>query len=182
MRGIVGAIASGALPARARIAIGNNAEAPGLAWARSQAIPTRHISAAIAGGADVADRAIAEALAASGVGLVVLSGYLRPVGPAVLGRFRVLNIHPGPLPRFGGRGLYGRHVHAAVLAAGVPESAATVHLVDGEYDHGEIIAVEPVPVRPDDTPDTLQARVMAVEPGLFVRTLQAIAAGTIALP
>ena len=182
MRGIVGAIASGTLPARARIAISNNADAPGLVWARSHGIPTRHISAAAAGGATAADSVIADAMAAAGVGLVILSGYLRPVGPAVLGRFRVLNIHPGPLPQFGGRGMYGPHVHAAVLAAGVPESAASVHLVDGEYDHGPVIAAEPVPVLPDDTPQTLQARVMAVEPGLFVRTLQAIAAGTIVLP
>ena len=89
---------------------------------------------------------------------------------------RILNIHPALLPDFGGEGMYGRKVHEAVVAAEVIESGATVHVVDGEYDHGEIVAQERVPVYPGDTAEAVETRVMAIEPALFVRTLKALAA------
>ena len=97
--------------------------------------------------------------------LVVLAGYVKRIPPAVVARFRwrMINIHPALLPAFGGPGMYGRRVHAAVLASGAALSGATVHYVDEEYDHGPVIAQWPVPVRPDDTPDALAARVLAVE-------------------
>ena len=97
--------------------------------------------------------------------LVVLAGYLKRIPPAAVARlrWRVINIHPALLPAFGGPGMYGRRVHQAVLASGVTLSGATVHYVDEEYDRGPIIAQWPVPVRPDDTPDTLAARVLEVE-------------------
>jgi len=108
----------------------------------------------------------AEVVTATGdAPLVVLAGYLKRIPPAAVAqlRWRVINIHPALLPAFGGPGMYGRRVHEAVLASGVTLSGATVHYVDEEYDRGPIIAQWPVPVRPDDTPDTLAARVLAVE-------------------
>jgi len=97
--------------------------------------------------------------------LVVLAGYVKRVPTAAVARFRLrmINIHPALLPAFGGAGMYGRRVHEQVLASGVAFSGATVHYVDEEYDHGPIIAQWPVPIRPDDTPDTLAARVLEVE-------------------
>jgi len=97
--------------------------------------------------------------------LVVLAGYVKRIPPAVVARFRwrLINIHPALLPAFGGAGMYGRRVHAAVIASGAAVSGATVHYVDDEYDHGPIIAQWPVPVRPDDTPESLAARVLEVE-------------------
>ena len=97
--------------------------------------------------------------------LVVLAGYVKRVPPAAVARFRLrmINIHPALLPAFGGAGMYGRRVQEQVLASGVAFSGATVHYVDEEYDHGPIIAQWPVPIRPDDTPDTLAARVLEVE-------------------
>ncbi len=97
--------------------------------------------------------------------LVVLAGYLKRIPPAVVARFRwrVINIHPALLPGFGGAGMYGPRVHAAVLASGAAVSGATVHYVDDEYDRGPIIAQWPVPVRPGDTPESLAARVLEVE-------------------
>jgi phosphoribosylglycinamide formyltransferase-1 len=184
MRAILEACADGSLPGRGLIAISNNREAPALAHAGRYGVPTRHISATTEGSAEAADRAIAEALSAAGVGLVVCSGYLRPVGPAVLARFpaRVLNIHPSLLPRHGGQGMFGPHVHRAVLAAGDLVSGATVHLVDSAYDRGPVLARALVPVEDGDTAEDLAARVMAVEPDLFVATLARIAAGQIRLP
>ncbi len=107
-----------------------------------------------------------EMLAAVGdARLVVLAGYLKRIPPAVVARFRwrVINIHPALLPAFGGAGMYGPRVHAAVLASGAAVSGATVHYVDDEYDRGPIIAQWPVPVRPGDTPESLAARVLEVE-------------------
>ena len=184
MKAIIAAIRRGALAAEARIVISNNADAPALEHARGSGVPALHLSQSKLGpGADV-DRAIADALAGAGVDLVVLSGYLRKLGPAVLARFRgrILNIPPGPLPRYGGQGLYGMRVHEAVLAAGERVSAITIHLVDEEYDHGPVVARREVAVEPGDTPATLAARIQAQEPAFFVETLRAIADGSIALP
>jgi phosphoribosylglycinamide formyltransferase-1 len=108
----------------------------------------------------------AELLAAlTDVDFVVLAGYLKLVPPAVVARFRhrMINIHPALLPAFGGPGMYGQRVHAAVLASGARRSGATVHYVDEHYDRGPIIAQRAVPVEPQDTPDALAARVLAVE-------------------
>jgi formyltetrahydrofolate-dependent phosphoribosylglycinamide formyltransferase len=96
---------------------------------------------------------------------VVLAGYLKLVPAAVVARFRwrMINIHPALLPGFGGSGMYGLRVHAAVLASGATVTGASVHYVDEAYDRGPVIAQWPVPVRPHDTPDALAARVLAVE-------------------
>ena len=109
--------------------------------------------------------------------LVVLAGYLKQIPPAAVARlrWRVINIHPALLPAFGGPGMYGRRVHAAVLASGAALSGATVHYVDEEYDRGPIIAQWPVPVRPDDTPDTLAARVLEVEHRLLPQVVVELA-------
>ncbi|MBL9078004.1 MAG: phosphoribosylglycinamide formyltransferase [Planctomycetes bacterium] len=97
------------------------------------------------------------------VDLVVLAGYLRllPIVPEFDGR--VLNIHPSLLPRHGGKGMHGDRVHAAVLAAGDAESGCTAHLCNARYDDGRILLQARVPVRRDDTPATLAARVFAAE-------------------
>lgn len=101
--------------------------------------------------------------AAAGVDLVVMAGFLHLVAvpPSFAGR--VINIHPSLLPAFGGKGFHGMHVHRAVLARGCTVSGCTVHLVDDEYDHGRILLQKTVPVLPDDTPESLAARVFAAE-------------------
>ena len=105
--------------------------------------------------------------------LVVLAGYLKLVPPVVVAQFRgrMINIHPALLPDFGGPGMYGHHVHAAVLASGVRESGATVHFVDEAFDRGDIIAQEKVRVEPADTPETLAARVLEAEHRLLPRVV-----------
>jgi phosphoribosylglycinamide formyltransferase-1 len=181
-RAIVNAIRAGELPAEARLMVSNNKSAPALEWARVEGLPTLCLptQADPAG----ADARLAEALAAHGVELVVLSGYLRQLGPATLARYggRILNIHPGPLPEFGGHGMYGRRVHEAVVAAGAAESAATIHVVDEEYDHGPVLASCRVPLQAGDTAEALEARVRAAEPQFFVETLQRLARGELLLP
>ncbi len=181
MRAIVAAIEAGALMAEARLVMSNKPGAPALAFAAAHGIATRVIPTAKS--PEAADERLESALSDAGVDLVILSGYLRKLGPRTLATYRnrILNIHPALLPRHGGPGMYGRRVHEAVLVAGDSVSGATVHLVDEDYDHGEAIARVEVPVLPGDTPADLEHRVMAAEPKLFVETLQRLAAGTLHL-
>jgi len=121
------------------------------------------------------DDQVDAALVAAGVDLVCLCGYLRKFR---VGRWagRALNIHPALLPRHGGHGMYGHHVHEAVLAAGDAESGCTVHLVDDEYDHGRTIVQRRCPVLPGDTPDTLAARVFNEECIAYPEAIGVVAA------
>lgn len=122
----------------------------------------------------------AELLAALGdAQLVVLAGYLKLVPPAVVSRFRgrMINIHPALLPDFGGPGMYGHHVHAAVIASGAAESGVTVHYVDEQFDRGEIIAQERVAVSPTDTPEILAERVLEAEHRLLPEVVLKLARG-----
>jgi phosphoribosylglycinamide formyltransferase 1 len=101
--------------------------------------------------------------------VIFLAGYLRLVPSGVVSRFRrrILNVHPALLPAFGGKGMYGHHVHEAVVRAGVAVTGATVHYVDEEYDKGTIVAQWPVPVRPDDDAGAVAARILRVEHALY---------------
>src|SRR6267154_1562739 len=149
--------------ARVARVISNRADAGALARARRAGVPATVLR-------DPDDAP--ELLAALGdAHLVVLAGYLKLVPAAVISRFRgrMINIHPALLPDFGGPGMYGARVHAAVLASGAKESGATVHFVAEEFDRGEIIAQERVPVSPTDTPDSLAVRVLEAEHRLLPR-------------
>ena len=180
-RAIVTATRTGELAAEPRLLVSNNRSAPALAFAIEMGIPGLCIPTR--DDPDAADARLVNALTDAGVELVVLSGYLRQLGPRTLSRYagRVLNIHPGPLPQFGGHGMYGRRVHEAVIAAGVPDSGICIHLVDEEYDRGPVIARRSVPVAPGDTAESLESRVTGLEPGFFVETLSRIATGEIVL-
>ena len=112
-----------------------------------------------------------------GVDLLVLAGYLKlvPAGVVAAMAGRIINIHPALLPLYGGPGMYGGRVHAAVLAAGDAESGASVHLVDEEYDRGDVLGQGRVPVEPGDTPDRLAQRVLAMEHRLLPAAVLAAA-------
>ncbi len=171
LRALAAACDRGDLPARIALVVSNNSRAGALAFARERGIPARHIS----GKTDPDEAgALVQALRDAGVDVVALAGYMKLLPPAVLAAFpdRVVNIHPGPLPRFGGPGMYGPHVHRAVLDAGVPTSGPTVHRVSERYDEGPILAHRPVPVLPGDTPDTLAERVLAAEHDLYWRAIR----------
>lgn len=136
--------------------------------ARRAGVPTRVIPTKGRSQADVAGETLA-VLEEHGVEVVFLAGYVRLVPTEVVARFRrrMLNIHPALLPGFGGKGMWGHHVHEAVLASGARLSGPTVHFVDEEYDRGSIVGQWPVPIRPDDTPETLATRVLKVEHRLY---------------
>jgi phosphoribosylglycinamide formyltransferase-1 len=182
MRAILAAIERRELSSRGVLAVSNRRSAPALEIAAQHGLPTLVIQTA--SDPEGADQTLARALQEAGADLVILSGYLRKLGPATLSTFdrRILNIHPALLPKHGGAGMYGRRVHEAVVAAREHVSGASVHIVDSEYDHGAVLAQVEAPVLPDDTAETLEARVMACEPRLFVETLQRIEKGELRLP
>lgn len=115
--------------------------------------------------------------------VLVLAGYLALIPSQVTRAYRgkIVNVHPSLLPAFGGPGMYGRHVHAAVLQAGARISGATVHFVDEVYDRGAIIAQWPVPVFEEDTPESLAARVLRVEHALLPRVVELLCGESLAL-
>ena len=184
LQAVLDACAGNRIPARVGVVISNNEGSGALRRARLAGVPAIHLSEATAGGPVALDQAIDHTLCAHGVEVVLLAGYMKRLGPVTLGRFagRVLNTHPALLPAFGGRGMYGMNVHKAVVAAGATVSGASIHLVDGEYDTGQLIAQVSVPVEPADTPEQLAARVQAAERGLLVEVLGDIATGRRRLP
>ena len=124
---------------------------------------------------------ITQALNAAGVEYLLLAGWLKIIPEAFIAAFedRIVNIHPSLLPSFGGKGYYGLRVHEAVLAYGAKVSGCTVHFVTAEVDGGAIIAQRSVPVENDDTPETLQQRVLAVEHQLLPWTMRLLCEGKV---
>lgn len=149
-------IDAGRLEAQIALVIASK-ECPGAERARARGLPVEIIRGVIPAAL------LQQHLDRARIALVVLAGYLKfvEVPPAYAGR--IVNIHPALLPRHGGPGMYGHHVHEAVLGAGDTESGCTVHLVDDQFDHGRTILQRRCPVLPGDTPDTLAARVFEQE-------------------
>ena len=183
LQAIIDAAESGELLADVAVVISNNSGSGALHRARRAGIPSFHFSGTTHPDDAALGRTILDTLQGHGVDVVVLAGYMRMLGPAVLSRYegQVLNVHPALLPKFGGKGMYGRRVHEAVLAAGESVTGVTVHVVDAEYDHGPVVAQSEVPVLPGDTPDSLSVRVLEREHELLVQTLQKVATGEIDL-
>lgn len=184
VQAIIDACRAGELRAEPRVVISNNSGSEVLRRAAREGVPGFHLSSRTHTSPDDLDAAIERVLIDHGVELVVLGGYMKKLGPRVLGRYRgrILNIHPALLPAYGGQGMYGERVHAAVLAAGERVTGVTVHLVDDEYDQGPILAQAEVPVLEGDTVESLRERVLRSEHRLYPETLQRIATGEIALP
>ena len=183
LRAIMTACADGLLDASVELVISNNGNSLALATAAAANIKTAHISAQIYPDMDELDEATLNNLNRSQVDLVLLAGFMKKIGSRVLAAYRgrIINIHPSLLPKFGGQGMCGLNVHRAVLEAGESVSGATVHLVDKEYDKGEILSQETVAVYPDDTPEQLADRVLEVEHRIFAETIQKIIDGSIIL-
>jgi len=179
MQAIIDACKSGSLQAKPVVVISNNSNSGALARAKLESIPYYHLSQSTHPEPEKLDQAILDALLEHSVDIVVLAGYMKKLGEMTLSHFRgaILNIHPALLPKFGGEGMYGIHVHEAVIAAKEKETGVTVHLVDEEYDNGSIIAQARIPVMPNDTPEILQARVLEREHSFFPETLQKIVTG-----
>jgi phosphoribosylglycinamide formyltransferase-1 len=184
MQAVLDACRMGQLKAEPAVVISNNSDAEALARAKREAIPCYHLSSKTHPSAEQLDQVILDTLTHHQVEFVILAGYMRKLGTKTLAHYtgRVINIHPALLPKFGGQGMYGQHVHEAVLTAGEQETGVTIHLVDSEYDHGAIIAQCRLTIYPNDTVTTLSQRVLEREHTFLVETLEKIVSGIIALP
>lgn len=173
LQAIMDACASGEIPAQVALVLSNNSAARALERARANGIDSIHLSSQTHPESEALDQAMVSALQSAKVDWVVLAGYMKQLGPKTLAAYRdrILNTHPALLPKFGGAGFYGRRVHQAVLDAGEKESGATVHLVEGDYDTGPILAQVRVPVHADDTVEALEERVKVAERRLIITTL-----------
>jgi phosphoribosylglycinamide formyltransferase-1 len=170
---------AGNLNAEPAVVISNNADAGALEYAREAGIPAFHLSTQT--NSENLDEVITDTLKSHAVDWVILAGYMKKIGPQLLKEFqgKIFNIHPSLLPKHGGKGMYGLHVHESVLASGDVETGVTIHLVDGEYDQGRVLAQRSVAVEEGDTPESLAARVLKVEHELYSDTLQNIIEGEI---
>ncbi|MBX3175279.1 MAG: phosphoribosylglycinamide formyltransferase [Gemmatimonadaceae bacterium] len=162
--------------AKLALVVSDRAAAGALDRARGWKVPAVHL-------AKDRNDSLGALLAEHDITHVALAGYLRLIPTEVVRVFhgRMINVHPALLPAFGGPGMYGAKVHTAVLKSGARVSGPTVHFVSEQYDEGAIIAQWPVPVRSDDTPESLAARVLAVEHRIFPWCLHAVANGQITL-
>jgi phosphoribosylglycinamide formyltransferase 1 len=182
LQNLIDRIAIGALRARIVLVISSRADAYGVVRAKQAGLPIGIVSRREFHSTEAFSKAIFELCGRNGTGLVCLGGFLHLVRIPKDFDGRVMNIHPALLPAFGGKGMYGRHVHEAVLAAGVKESGCTVHFVDNEYDHGPVILQRRVPVLKDDTPETLAARVFEEECEAYPEAIRLYAEGKLRRP
>lgn len=174
LQALIDAVAAGTLPARIAVVISNKASAQGLDRARAAGIETLVVDHRAYTSRDAFDAAVAAALRARGVRVVCLAGFMRLVGAPLLDAFpdAILNIHPSLLPSFP-----GVDAQRQALEHGVKISGVTVHLVTGELDGGPIVLQAAVPVRDDDTPETLAARILVEEHRLYPAAVRLILDG-----
>jgi len=170
-------IDAGAVPAEVALVIASKERAGGLARAERRGIPAVAVPRRAFADARAFNDALHAELGKHPVDLVALLGFLSIFELRDRFEGRAINTHPALIPAFCGKGFYGRRVHEAVLASGVKLSGATVHFCDDRYDSGPIILQEAVPVLEDDTPETLAARVQAVERRLVPEAIRLFAEG-----
>ncbi|WP_409227635.1 phosphoribosylglycinamide formyltransferase [Gudongella sp. SC589] len=172
LQAIIDACQEGDIKGRIVLVISNKKDAYAIERAAEGGIRSEFVSPSIFKGEDY-DRRLMELFEEEGVQLVVLAGYLRVLSPLFIDGFRnrIINIHPSLIPKFCGKGFYGERVHSAVLESGDRETGATVHIVDEGTDTGPILLQEVVPVRKDDTVETLKKRVLQVEHRILVKAL-----------
>jgi len=180
LQALLDACAAGQIAGRIVLVIGTRADAPALERARAAGASTVVVSPRgyEADEAGYADSLLRE-LRLHEIELTCLTGYRRRLPTSVVAAYagRIMNIHPALLPLFGGRGMYGEHVHRAVLESGMKVSGCTVHFVDEQYDTGPIIAQTAVPVHDTDTPQSLAARVLTEEHRTYVQAVRLFAVG-----
>ena len=179
LQALIDAVEAGTIDGQIVLVLANASKAYALERARQHGIPAEFVSKKQAGSDEAFNDVILEKLRAANAELVVLAGYLPIVGRQIVRAYehRIINIHPALIPPFCGPGMYGHHVHEAVLAYGAKISGATTHFVDEQVDHGGVILQRSVPVLEGDTPETLAARVLTVEHEILPESVRLFCAG-----
>lgn len=176
LQAIIDGCRDGKIDAEVCCVLSNNPDAFSLQRAKNAGIDSYCVNASLYPNADELDRVTLEILQQHETDLIFLAGYLKKIGEPILKVYhnRIFNIHPALLPKYGGKGMYGINVHKAVIEANESFSGVTIHRVNAEYDSGDIVAQAKVPVLPQDTPETLAARVLEREHTFLVETLSKI--------
>ena len=173
LQAIIDAVSSGDVQnAKVALVVSNNSNAYGLHRADKAGIPTVHIPSAD-------KEKLLETLEHHNIDAIVLAGYLSLLPINVVSNYsgKIINIHPSLIPKYCGKGFYGLKVHQAVIEAKETETGATIHLVDEEYDTGKILIQEKIEVRPDDTAEILQKRVLEIEHKIIVKGIKMLVGG-----
>ena len=184
MRALHAAMLDGRVDAEVAVVVSNAPDCGGVTWARENGVPTLVYPPSKAErerneGLDPNE--LVAALEEARVSHVCLAGYLRLIPPELCRRYenKMLNVHPALLPAFGGKGMHGQAVHAAVVASGARFTGPTIHFVNERFDDGKILAQRVVPVLPTDTPQDVAARVLAEEHRVFPHALAALVEGRV---
>lgn len=178
LQALIDACAKPDFPARISVVISNRPGVYGLERAERAGIPALTVDHKTCGGREAFEGELQKTLEQYPVDLICLAGFMRILTASFIRRWenRIINTHPALLPKFGGEGMYGEHVHRAVLAAGETESGASIHYVTPEVDQGPVIIQKSVPVLPGDSAETLAARVIEQEHILYPEAVRMIAA------
>lgn len=181
MQAILEACDSGSLKAKVGLVLSNNADCPALIIAQKYNIATLHLSSKTHPDQQTLDLAMHNALSEHQIEIVIMAGFMKKIGLQTLSAFkgRIINIHPSLLPKFGGKGMYGHRVHEAVIAAGEKESGVTIHLVEGDYDQGQILAQRKIALSDLETSSSLADKILKIEHVLYAETIQKIIDGQI---
>lgn len=179
LEAIINAIVARVLDIRVVIVISDKSDAYALRRAEFAGMGKYVLQKATA---EERDEELVEVLEKADIDLVVLADYLKPIGPKVLDKFSIINTHPSLLPKYGGKGMYGMHVHQAVVDNCEEESGVTLHFVDSEYNKGPVIWQTHVPVYPEDTAEDVSIRVQSAEGTQIVSILKAFSEGKIDIP
>jgi len=177
LQSIIDAIENKSLNARIRVVVSNNSKSIALQRAKKHDIPAVHLSHKMFKTEQEFEDNLLKLLSDLEVELICLAGYMKKLGPKTIATFknRIINIHPALLPLFGGKGMYGMAVHAAVIESGMKLTGVTVHICDEEYDTGPIVAQRAIPVEETDTAETLAQRVLEHEHQLYPEAIQLFA-------
>lgn len=180
---LIDAVSAGNIQGRIVRLIYNRREAYAAERARLAGIPAVYINKKTSPSEEVFYRRIHEELVNCGADIVVLAGWLEILSAETVSRFRnrIVNTHPALIPAFCGKGMYGHHVHEAVLACGAKVSGCTIHFVEEGVDTGPIVFQQAVEVLPGDTPDSLAARILPHEHRLLVETVKLLCEGRLAV-
>ncbi len=160
LQAIIDHIEDGTLLADIQLVVSDNPNAYALERAKAHGIATYILQSHTF---EAQDAELSEVLSQYPIDLIVLAGYLKMIGPKLIAQYTLINTHPSLLPKYGGKGMHGLHVHQAVIDHHELESGATVHFVNSEYDKGSIIRQTHVAVAPNDTAETLASKVQAAE-------------------
>lgn len=181
LQALIDATKSGKLDAEICLVVSSKEEAYGIERAKKEKIEAIVYNTKNFDSREKADEYLLGVLEKHETEFIALSGYLKMISVTMINKYKdkIVNIHPALLPKYGGKGMYGKLVHDAVIKNREEESGATVHLVNEVYDDGKILAQEKVPVFPEDLPEELAARVLKIEHELYPDTLDKLIKGKI---